>query len=68
MVSIIRMIGKVYKIYLGNSTQRWVIQGNSYFTHGDLLCFDNNTETIDAYVAHIRQLAGLLGYEEPQIL
>ena len=25
-------------------------------------------ETIDAYVAHIRQVAALLGYEEPQIL
>ena len=30
--------------------------------------FDENTETIDAYVHHIRQVATLLGYEEPQIL
>ena len=30
--------------------------------------FDENTETIDAYVMHIRQVATLLGYEEPQIL
>ena len=30
--------------------------------------FDVNTETIDAYVTHIRQVAALLGYEEPQIL
>ena len=30
--------------------------------------FDENTETIDAYVTHIRQVATLLGYGEPQIL
>ena len=30
--------------------------------------FDENTETIDAYVILIRQVATLLGYEEPQIL
>ena len=30
--------------------------------------FDKNTETIDVYVTHIRQVAALLGYGEPQIL
>ena len=30
--------------------------------------FDENTETIDAYVTCIRQVASLLGYGEPQIL
>ena len=30
--------------------------------------FDENTETIDAYVTCIRQMAALLGYGEPQIL
>ena len=30
--------------------------------------FDENTETLDAYVTHIRQVATLLGYGEPQIL
>ena len=30
--------------------------------------FDENTGTIDTYVNHIRQLAALLGYGEPQIL
>ena len=30
--------------------------------------FDENTETTDAYVTHIRQVATLLGYREPQIL
>ena len=30
--------------------------------------FDENTETIDAYLNHIRQVAALLGYQEPQIL
>ena len=36
--------------------------------HGDFFKFDQNMETIDAYVTHIRQVAALLGYEEPQIL
>ena len=30
--------------------------------------FDENTETIDIYVTHIRQVAALLCYGEPQIL
>ena len=30
--------------------------------------FDENTETLDSYVAHIRQVATLLDYGEPQIL
>ena len=30
--------------------------------------FEENTETIDAYVTQIRQVATLLGYGEPQIL
>ena len=30
--------------------------------------FDENVEMIDAYVNHIRQIATLLGYQEPQIL
>ena len=30
--------------------------------------FDKNTETIDAYVTLIRQVAALLGYEKPKIL
>ena len=30
--------------------------------------FDENIETIDAYVHHIRQVANLLGYQDPQIL
>ena len=30
--------------------------------------FDENTETLDVYVMHIRQVAALLGYGEPQVL
>ena len=30
--------------------------------------FDENTETIDAHVTHIRQIAAHLGYVEPKIL
>ena len=32
------------------------------------LNFNENTESIDTYVTHIRQVAALLGYGEPQIL
>ena len=30
--------------------------------------FDKNTETIDAYVHHIRQVVNLLGYQDLQVL
>ena len=30
--------------------------------------YDENTETVDAYVNRIRQVAAILGYREPQIL
>ena len=30
--------------------------------------FNENTESVDAYFTHIRQVAALLGYGEPQIL
>ena len=30
--------------------------------------FDENTETVDAYVHHIRQVANLFGYQDPQVL
>ena len=30
--------------------------------------FDENTETLNAYVTHIRKLGSLLGYCEPQVL
>ena len=33
-----------------------------------LFSFDENTDTIDAYVTHIRQVAALLGSGKPQIL
>ena len=34
----------------------------------EIFHFDKNTETINAYVHCIRQIATLLGYQEPQIL
>ena len=34
----------------------------------EILYFNKNTETIVAYVTHIRQVATLLGYGEPHIL
>ena len=30
--------------------------------------YNENTETVDAYVTRIKQVVVLLGYEEPQIL
>ena len=35
--------------------------------HGDPSTFDKNTETLDAYVTCIRQVATLLGYGDPQV-
>ena len=35
---------------------------------GDHFNYDENAEMIDVYVNHIRQVAALLGYEEPQVL
>ena len=34
----------------------------------EIISFHENTETIDAYVHHIRQVANLLGYQDPQVL
>ena len=30
--------------------------------------FNENTEMLDTYVTHIRQVAALLGFGEPQVL
>ena len=35
---------------------------------GNAFHFDENTESLDSYATHIRQVAKLLGYGEPQIL
>ena len=63
------MTGKYCKSNSGNSTQRWEILENSCLFHGwRSFHYDENLETIDAYVNHIRQVATLLGYEELQVL
>ena len=36
--------------------------------HGYHFIFDENTEMINAYVHHIRQIANLLGYQDLQVL
>ena len=46
---------------IGNSREQLVHTWGSFH-------FNKNMETIDAYVHHIRQVATLLGYGEPQIL
>ena len=65
---------------LGNTTwpqlqnlfrQRYSKLGNTHeqlFHAWRSFTFDENTETIDSYGIRIRQVATLLGYEEPQIL
>ena len=45
-----------------------VIPENNIFHAWRSFNFDENTEKIDPYVTHIRQVAALLGYEEQQIL
>ena len=51
--------------------QRYSKLGNTHeqlFHAWRSFTFDENAETIDSYVVHIRQVATLLGYGEPQIL
>ena len=51
--------------------QRYSKLGNAckqLFHAWRLFTFDENAEAIDSYVTHIRQVATLLGYGEPQIL
>ena len=51
--------------------QRYSKFGNTYehlFHAWRSFSLDESTETIDSYVTRIRQVATLLGYEEPQIL
>ena len=50
---------KTYKV---SNTREQLFHAWRYFS------FDEKTETIDAYVTCIRQVASLLGYGEPQIL
>ena len=44
---------------IGNAREQWFHAWRSFH-------FDKNTETIYAYVNHIRQVATLLGYQEPR--
>ena len=46
---------------IGNTREQQFLAWQSFH-------FDKNTETIDAYVTCIRQVATSLGYGEPQIL
>ena len=34
----------------------------------EIVYFDENIETLDSYIRHIRQVATLLGYGKPQVL
>ena len=55
-------------ILLCFSTTRFYSSREQSFYAGRSFSFDENTESIDAYITCIRQVAALLGYGEPQIL
>ena len=61
-------IGKGYKIYLGSNIPKLGNTREQLFHAWRSFSFDENTETIDVYVTHMRQVAALLSYGEPQIL
>ena len=46
---------------IGNTTEQLIHTWRSFH-------LDMNTETLDSYVTHIRQVATLLSYGQPQIL
>ena len=60
MVDLQNMFRQQYS-EIGNTRQQLFHAWRSFY-------FDENTETIDAYVNCIRQGATLLGYQEPQAL
>ena len=55
------------KISSGNNFPRQVIQESTLFHAWRLFHFDESTETLDSYVTHLRQVATLLCYGEPQV-
>ena len=57
-----------YKISLGNNTLKIGNTREQLFHAWQSFHFDENTEMLDAYVTHIRQVAALLGYGKPQVL
>ena len=61
MVSTIR----TNKIYLDSNTLKIGNTREQLFHAWRSFNFDENTETKDVYVSHIRHVAALLGYEEP---
>ena len=61
-------IGRTYNICLGSNTLKIGNTREQLFHAWRSFHFDENTETIDAYVHHIRQVANLLGYQDLQVL
>ena len=61
-------IGMGYKINFSNNIQKHVILENNYSMPLRSFHFDENTETLDLYITHIRQVATLLGYGKSQVL
>ena len=60
--------GTIYNICLGNNTLKIGNTREQLFHAWRSFHFDENTETIDAYIHCNRQVANLLGYQDPQIL
>ena len=60
-------IGKIYNICLDSNTLKIGNTREQLFHTWRSFHFDENTETIDAYIHHIRQEANLLGYQELQV-
>ena len=58
----------VCRTFLGSNTLKIGNTRELLFHTWRSFHFDENTETIDTYINFIRQVATLLGYQEPQIL
>ena len=61
-------ISKAYKTSLDNEIQKIGNTREHLFQAWQSFHFDENTDTLHAYLTHIRQVAILLSYREPKIL
>ena len=67
----LRLINVVWNGLQNQFQQQYPKIGNTreqLFYAWRLFHFDENTETLDSYITHIRQVATLLGYGKPQVL
>ena len=67
----LRLIAKDWQVLQEQFRQQYSKIGNTrkqLFHVWRSFHYDENSEIIDAYVMHMRQVATLLGYGEPQVL